>query len=465
MKFTFKNIIISYLFILFSFGSIQSFAGAKVEFNFIQDSLSKADDLQKLFWIQSDLPTVHYQFLLSYGQRDIPKDKVGILGLLSENLFKSTTEYPLSKLSDWMDEHALRAGMSFDGDAVTLSFSSLKRKEKELLKLIEMVLTQSTFEESEFERIKKKTLAQISQIPDHPSSLVSYYTKKQNYGEGAYSSPKSGYVENIKKITGKDLGDFLERMQNQSMRIAIVGPSGFFHKRKVKSHLNKVFKGHAIYIGDSRSPTLLKNSEKKVVSKSNLKQSEVVWSMPAIKRGSADYWALRVAIAAFGGSSLESVLNKDLREKRGLTYGAYGYQAYNQLGGLYQFKVKCRSDVVQEVLTLFDGLIKDFIGGNVLEKDFVRAKQSVLSNFAYVSETPKGVASNIVWYDFFGIEPNEISDQIASIEKLTIEDIKAALKKNWDLSQLKILVLTDDKEAQNLKAKNFIFEAFSENIL
>lgn len=448
-----------YTFLAVFLVSQLSFAGS-IEFKFKD---SKLDNDSKIFFIDSKIPTLQYQFLFHFGQKNMDASKIGQLSLLSEMLFKESKTQRSGALSAWVDQHALNASMSFDGDAVIVSFFSLKRKQNELFKFMKMVFNESHFSDEQFLRIKKNRLNQINQIQDYPSKLSEYYTKTLKYGNGAYSAPSIGYLSSIEATKKSDISTLFNKVKSSPLTVSVVADYKLSERKDAKEFLSSIFlKQTKKQKANGFRPVLV--AKKKAITKSGLKQSEVIFSLPGIRRGHPDYWPLRVAINAFGGSGLESILNREMREKRGLTYGVYGFHNYNKNGGTYDFKVSTRHEVALKAHDIFLSLFDGFVGGSISAEDFERAKQGVLSQFAFLSETPKGIGSNVLWYDFFNIPPKQISDQIKIIENLTINDIKNAVKKNWKKQQLKSFILTDDKQSVALKKKGFSVDKFSQSI-
>ena len=54
-------------------------------------------------------------------------------------------------------------------------------------------------------------------------------------------------------------------------------------------------------------------------------QSHVRVGLPGMRRGDPDYFPLLVGNHALGGNSLVSILFREIRAKRGLSYSAYSY--------------------------------------------------------------------------------------------------------------------------------------------
>ncbi|MCB1660887.1 MAG: insulinase family protein, partial [Pseudomonadales bacterium] len=110
-------------------------------------------------------------------------------------------------------------------------------------------------------------------------------------------------------------------------------------------------------------------------------QTHIMMGQATIRRDDPDYEALYVGNEIFGGGGFGSMLMKELREKRGLTYGVYSSVAPMQVEGPFMINLSTRNDQTEQALALIRSNLQDFLRNGVTDAQVQEAKNNILGSF------------------------------------------------------------------------------------
>jgi zinc protease len=157
-------------------------------------------------------------------------------------------------------------------------------------------------------------------------------------------------------------------------------------------------------------------------------QASVSISKPAIKRDSPDYYAGLVANAALG-SGFGSRLNREIRIKRGLSYGARSSLDTRRDAGAFTASAQTKNESAAEVAMLLQAELKRFATEPVQGEE-LKSRQALLTgSYARSMETDLGFASHIAVLAVFNLPLDTLDKFIPSINTITPKDVTAFTEK------------------------------------
>src|SRR5438105_10701880 len=131
-----------------------------------------------------------------------------------------------------------------------------------------------------------------------------------------------------------------------------------------------------------------------VVANHEASQTTVCVTKPAINRESPDYYSGLVANATLG-NGFASRLNREIRIKRGLSYGARSSLDIRRDAGAFTASAQTKNESAAEVALLLQAELKR-MKTDPAQGDELKSRQALLTgNYARSLETDLGFASQI----------------------------------------------------------------------
>jgi zinc protease len=183
-------------------------------------------------------------------------------------------------------------------------------------------------------------------------------------------------------------------------------------------------------------------------------QAAVTVARPAINRTSPEYYAALVANAALGNGFV-SRLNREIRIKRGLSYGAGSSFEARRQPGLFSATVQTKNDSAAEVAQLIKAELTRMVTDPVKGAELQARKAVLTGGYARKLETNEGFIEQISELSAYDLPLDALDKFIPLIDAVTTEAVTDFAKKY--LAQPNSLVIVG-------KAADFL-EALKKNVL
>ena len=269
------------------------------------------------------LPLLAAQVVVRSGAEVDPPRLAGTASMTSDLLTKGTEAMSAPEIARTIESlgASIDSGAGWDASGATVVMMS--DKANEALKVLADVVRHPAFKQEEIDRLKSQRLDGLRVALQQSGSLARYVTARTVYGTGDYGHAVSGTLETVQAIT-----------RDQIVRLyqAYYEPrnTAFVLAGDITLEQGKTFAGK--FFGDWKNNDVVPNEEVQsgaadwkpeniVIDMPEAGQAAVTVARPAIKRAALDYYSALVANAALGNGFV-SRFNREIRIKRGLSYGA-----------------------------------------------------------------------------------------------------------------------------------------------
>jgi len=170
-------------------------------------------------------------------------------------------------------------------------------------------------------------------------------------------------------------------------------------------------------------------------------QAQVLMGQPGYKRNDPAFFPLLVGNYILGGGGFVSRLQNEVREKRGLTYGASSSFSPGLHAGAFTVSLQTRPDQAAQALSVARTVVKDFVANGPTELELKAAKDNLIGGFALLIDSNRkllGNISNIAWND---LPLDYLDTWTQQVDKVTAQDIKAAMSATLQPDKMVIIVL------------------------
>jgi len=321
----------------------------------------------KLITIKKDSQIAAVHVGVNIGSLFEEKNEKGIAHFIEHMLFKGTHQRTNEKLNNDLENLGGEYNAYTDFNCTVYSATVLNEELENSLTLLGDMLLNSIFPINEIEKERGVILAEIRTINDDIEDLS---FKKVNEIAFKYSPLREDTIgsENIiKKVTRKQLVDFYNKyyVPNNSF-ISIVST---FEHEDIINMVSKYF-GNWIMKEFEKKKIAFEHHQfiKKISYKKEIEQSTILYLYTFNGLSKDEELALRILNYKFGESS-NSILFRELREERGLSYDVYTHlDTSNNVKTLYIY-TSVSEENVDEAIDVIDKAIKDIESEKIVFDD------------------------------------------------------------------------------------------------
>lgn len=358
------------------------------------------------------------------------EEKAGIYSLLARLLLQGTKNYNSEELANEFEKFAIDFSSELFPNYLRLKFVCLNEDVSKAIELLNEVLTNSTFEEFEKEKIKLK--GEIQAQLDSPRALAMDAYCRAMYGNHYYGNSMTKILEHLDSITKDDVTNAFNYILNNSKKaLAIVGD---VNKSEILPQIEATI-GKLPLSADNNfdiEKPELKEAKEVVNVKPDLNQAHIIkgWQVPTY--GEFDYPALILLNIILGASGLSSRLFLELRDKKGLAYVVRSsYETY-KLAGNFMIYIATEPKNIEVSLKGFNEEIEKIRTIPVGEKELNDAKNNLIGKCAFLEETNLQQACSYAKYGVvgFGFDYTERMKEL--VKAVTPEQIMDCAKKYFN---------------------------------
>ncbi len=401
------------------------------------------------------LPLVSFQITFLGGSNQFePEAKRGVASMTASMLSEGTATKTGDQLSDALQLLGTGISSGVSGEEGSLGFVSTTKNFEATLAILADEMLNSTFPADALDRLRGRTLVNLTQAKDQPVVVGAQVFNKILYGS-AHPYGQRTTETSVKSITRDDVVAFAKSYYQPGR--AIVTVVGDITPAKAKAAVEKGLNAWA-KAGDKPSfdyPKLPELQPAKIylVDKPGAAQSVFNIGLPGPPRNTPDYFALQVLNTILGGQ-FQSRLNANLREQKGYSYGVNSNFGYGKGPGPFRAGGSIVSAKTDAALVEFMKELKGIVGERpITNEELKTAKDSLIQGlpqrFASVSAISNAITSLVV----LGLPDDYYQQYAKNVSAVTKEDVLRVAKQYIDLNHLAIVIVGDRSEVEaGLKA-------------
>jgi zinc protease len=429
-------------------------------------SSTGAEDLRVVV-LKSVLPQLNVKLLFTVGSAHDPNGKEGLASLSAAMVADAGSK---ALRIDEIKKAFFPLAGSFDAqvDKEMTTFTGVIHKDnvKEFLDVALPMLTEPGFREEDFTRLKDAQLTALKSDlrTDNEEELGKERLQHNVFAGTPYGHTALGTVAGIGAITLDDVKAFVKAVYNRAnLTVGLSGEVPDEMVARLKSDLAALPVGPAMPAPAGVVGRRPQGREVEIIEKET-RATAVSFGFPIeVTRSHPDFVALAVARAWLGEHRASSGrLFQRIREARGMNYGDYAYaEAFPR--GMFQFfpdpniarraqlfEVWLRPLRTQEdahmALRIAIHELDALVQNGLSQEAFEATRNYLMKNVFLMTSTQNqqlGYALDAQWY---GI-PEFTSFMRERLQKLTLADVNAAVRKHLQTKDLSIVMVTKDAAA------------------
>ena len=396
----------------------------------------------------TEIPVVNVLITIPGGHltKGLDISKTGLAPMVVDMLSEDTKNYSAEQFAYELEKLGSRISVGSDLDNISFSLQCLKKNLDKSLALLEERILRPKFTEDAFDRNKKQAMENFKQYRATPRLIASAVYDKINYGPGIWGMREEGTEASVNSLTLSDVENYYNNyMTSRGAKVVVVGDvteNEIYPKLKFLHNLPDKKVELNSDPGNTPAVTATKIY---LVDVPNAAQTEFrVGYLTHLKYdATGEFYKSGVMNYALGGG-FNSILNMNLREERGWTYGARSSFNGNEYDGSYVFSSGIRSNATDSALIDIMKDIKGYADQGITDDQLVFTKNAIGQRDALAYETGAQKASFIKRLLDYNLPSDYVSQQNRILKSLTKQEI-SQLAKKWLTYDKFYIVLVGDK--------------------
>jgi len=421
------------------------------------------------------------------GSLTDPEGKEGLTNLTASLLTQTgSDQYTKSEIDDLLYPMAAYYYSFTDKEMSTFTFEVHKDFVDQFYPIFRSVLLNPSFAEKDFSRVKSNLVNQVTQvIKSNSDEELSKMALEEKLFEGSrYEHMKFGTASGLDNIVREDvITHFNKFFTKNNVTIGIAGDYSQEFVDQLKADIGQLSDVDPLIpeLGNIEMPDGI---NVQLVTKPNNLGTVVYTGYPIEINRASDDWPAMLVVNSYLGEHRKSYskLYQLIREKRSMNYGDYTYIEWYQSGGRNQlplsgsprsqnyfaiwlrpvqtaYSLKSQYPELGDIeighahfalrmaLSEIDRVKED----GLTQEEFDLTRQFLRSYMKLYVQTPEKQLGFLMDSKFYGLT-NYIAEMDQKLADLTLNEVNAAAAKYLQTENMFVTMITDEAEAQPLKA-------------
>jgi zinc protease len=401
-------------------------------------------------WLVEDhsVPVIAFQFAFKgLGAALDPAEKQGLSRMASNTMDEGAGDLDSQAFQKELRDKVINLGFTSSRDHFGGTIKTLTKNKDRAFELMKMALTQPRFDAEAIERMRKANESRIRSALTEPDWLAARVQNDIAFAGHPYAQNSGGTLSTLKTITAEDLRAFSKKLARDNLVVAVAGDISQDELRVVLDH---VFGDLPERVELPAIPELsLQNSGTIALYKQDIPQTIIEMIQPGISRTHPDFPKAQVMNYILGSSGFGSRLMKEIREKRGLTYGIYSYFVnMDRFSGL-SVSTSTKNDSVPEMLALMRTEWDRIKMEPVKPKELEDAKSYLIGSLPLSLTSTDDIAGLLLSLQSDGLPIDYLERREDIIRSTSVDDIERLAKQILDFDKFVTILVGNPTNIHN----------------
>lgn len=354
------------------------------------------------------------------------RERRGISHLVEHMLFKGTQRRTARQIAETMDGVGGDLNAFTDKETTCYYAKVIDRHIPLALDVLADMFVHSIFDPQELSKEQKVVLEEIKMYEDSPDDLIHDVFLQTMWRGSSLGEPTIGFADTVVQITPDDLRAHM-RAHYAPNSVVVAAAGNVEHERFVElvSEQLSTFEGTCI-LPEPERPAATPATN---VRYKDSEQAYVVVGTRGIDVRDERRYALSLLDTVLGGG-MSSRLFQEIREKRGLVYSVYSFQAAYRAAGLFGVYAGTSPSNVQSCIDLIVEQFARICSAPIDEREFQLAKEHIKGNLTLSLESTSSRMIRLGRNEFaFGrnVTAEEIERRIDAVTATEVQELASEL--------------------------------------
>jgi zinc protease len=340
------------------------------------------------------VPLVAVRLVIEAGASWDPPGQEGLADFTVRLLRRGTVRRDAHAIDEAVEFVGASLGLFADEDHLALTLTTPAEHLPSMLEVLAELVSEPSFPEEEVRTERERTLGQFANDIDDPSLLADRAVIRTAWAGHPYGHDVSGTRASVARFVRQDPVEFhRERLGPRVAQLFVVGA---IEEAQVEKAVSQAFAGWA---GGPEAaarlpdPAALGGAGRVVIiDRPDQTQSQVRIAGPAYRRGAPVQFAAQVVNVSLG-AGFTSRLVREVRVKRGLSYGVGSSFDTLRVGGLFSVSSFTKLETTDKLLSVMRAEVEAMRLRGPTPTEVAKAERYLAGLFPLRTETNESLAA------------------------------------------------------------------------
>lgn len=388
---------------------------------------------------EESIPFVAIEIVIDGGASLEDSAKRGVTNLMMALLEEGSGDLGAREFQEAREGIAASFGFNAYDDSISISAVFLTENRDEAMALLRDALIKPRFDTAAIERVRAQVLSIIRSDAQDPNSIASATFDAAAFGDHPYGTSIDGSAKTVAALTQDDLFEAHGNVLVQSR--VYVGAAGDISAQDLGVLIDDLL-GDLPMDGPafpSRVDFGLGGGT--TIVPFETPQSVALFGHAGIKRDDDDFFAAFLLNEILGGRGVQSRLMREVREKRGLTYGVSSYLVPKTLSEVYLGSVASSNGTIGEAISVIRDEWALMAKEGVSAVELNQAKTYLTGAYPLRFDGNAKIAGILASMQWTGLTSEYIINRNDFVNAVTLDDINRVAAELLDPDGLHFVVV------------------------
>jgi len=381
-------------------------------------------------WLVEDrsVPIVTMNFSFDGGTASEPEGQKGVTSLMAILLTDGAGTLGAQDFKRREEDSEMSLGFGASLDRVSGSLRVLSANRAEGFEMLRLALTAPRFDADMLEQRRAQSISSLNQSEQRPQAVAARTLMTAVFGGHPYASNAEGLRDGLRTLTVAEIKARAATVLSRTgLVIAAVGDIGADDfAREIDKAFGALPAGPALAELPQWTPS---GKARTIVVERPVPQSTLQIVLPGIARDDPDWYAAYVMNHIFGGGGLGSRLATEVREKRGLAYGASSGLRLYRKASLLVISTASANEKVGEAVRVIRTEMARMRTEDVTDQELADAKTYLTGALPVSLDSSGSIADLLYSMQLDGLPRDHLDKRAALIQAVKAEDVRRVARR------------------------------------
>jgi zinc protease len=387
------------------------------------------------------LPLVSLSVSLRSGSLADPQGKDGLSRITARMMRRGCKGMTSPEIESAVDRLGGEIGFDVGPSTISLHGQVIRRNLQSFIELIALILGTPTFEADELARLKRETVAELLETRDNDRALAGLAFRRALFAGHPYSRTASGRPASVETITREEVCATYARRFVQSD--IVIGFAGAITEDEAKTFGSALVRSlpegpHVETV--LTDPVAPSGRHLYFVDKPERTQTQILIGSLGTHPHDPDHHPLVAATAIFGGT-FTSRMMREIRSKRGWSYGTSARLSIEKQRHAFTMSAFPAAADCAPCVALELKLLEDFTTNGVTPRELAFIKNYLIRSHAFEIDTASKRLGQLLEVELLDLPADYHTKYLDHVKDVTLESANAAVKQRLSAQNLVVVVV------------------------